>query len=64
MYTTPTPDQDEIVACDVCFKEVPVSELKSNEASDYIHYYCGLECFAKWRAQDEKQIPGEYGGAD
>jgi len=30
-------------------KEVPVSAAKSEEASDYVFYFCGSDCFAKWR---------------
>lgn len=46
-----TPGQDEIVSCEVCFKEIPISEVIHDEVGDYVHHYCGLECFAKWRAQ-------------
>ena len=53
MNSKSTPEQDEFVACDICFKEIPVSEAKSDEASDYFHHFCGLECFAKWQAQAE-----------
>ena len=38
------------VACEVCLKEVPRSEAKVPEAADYVMYFCGLECYAKWRA--------------
>jgi len=51
MNTQPTQDENGIVACEVCFKEIPISEASHHEASDYVHHYCGLECFAKWRGQ-------------
>lgn len=54
-----TPGQGGIVACDVCFKEIPVSEVIHDEVGDYVHYYCGLECFAKWRAQVAPQTPAD-----
>jgi hypothetical protein len=53
MYTKPVPDEDETIPCDICFKEIPVSTPMGYEAGDYIHHYCGLECFAKWQAQVE-----------
>lgn len=56
MHTTLTPHPVDVVACEVCFKEIPVSEAYSGEASDYIHHYCGLECYALWREQEEKQV--------
>jgi hypothetical protein len=41
------------VACEVCLREVPRSEAVVPEASDYVAYFCGLECFAKWKALRE-----------
>lgn len=34
------PIDPETVACDVCMKESPLSEAKSEEASDYVLHYC------------------------
>lgn len=45
------PLDPEKVACEVCLKEIPVSEAKSEEASDYVIYYCSLDCYAKWKEQ-------------
>lgn len=39
----------ELVACDVCLREVPRSEAIVPEAADYVAYFCGLECFEKWK---------------
>jgi hypothetical protein len=49
-----TDDANELVACEVCFTEIPLSEAMSNEASDYVHYYCGLECYAKWHSRVQR----------
>lgn len=46
--------EPEKVACEVCFKEIPLSEATSVKATDYIVYYCGLECYDKWKKQTEK----------
>ncbi|WP_295626574.1 DUF3330 domain-containing protein [uncultured Nitrosomonas sp.] len=43
----------EVVSCDVCFKEIPLSEATSVKSTDYIVYYCGLECYDKWKKQEE-----------
>ena len=45
----------EMVACNVCLKEIPLSEAKSTEASDYVVHYCSLDCFEKWKAQNSKK---------
>jgi hypothetical protein len=30
-----------------------VSEAKMAEAVDYVAYFCGLECYAKWAEREE-----------
>jgi hypothetical protein len=42
------------ISCEVCFKEIPISEAKSVKATDYIMYYCGLDCYDKWKKQKEE----------
>lgn len=49
------PALKEKVACEVCLKEVPISEAKSDEARDYVAHFCGLECYTKWKAQETKK---------
>ena len=44
-------DKAELVACDVCLKEIPASEACYEEASDYVVHFCGLECHEQWRQQ-------------
>ena len=44
----------EQVACEVCLKEVPRSEATVPEAHDYVAYFCGLECYEKWKQQGNK----------
>ena len=45
----------DILECKVCLKEIPVSEAKMAEADEYVYHFCGLECYAKWRAQEEPE---------
>ena len=47
--------EDEMVSCDVCLKEVPASEAASEEASDYVAHFCGLECYEKWRDKQAEE---------
>lgn len=50
----------EKVACEVCLKEVPMSEAKVAEAADYVVYVCGLECYDKWvRQAQESAAPSD-----
>ncbi|MDX2504401.1 MAG: DUF3330 domain-containing protein [Gammaproteobacteria bacterium] len=54
MKDTSQKQKDGLVACEICMKEIPVSEAKSEEATDYVAHYCGLECYAIWKAQQHK----------
>ena len=45
---------EALVSCDVCLKEIPRSEAKVEEASDYVAYFCGLECYGKWQQENNK----------
>ena len=44
----------EAAQCDVCLAEVPLSVAKSVEGLDYVHYFCGLDCMAKWLEQAKR----------
>ena len=59
MTTTKKPVHEKMIKCAVCLKEVPISEAKSHEASDYVRHFCGLDCFGKWREQDKTLTNGD-----
>ncbi|MCK4742427.1 MAG: DUF3330 domain-containing protein [Sulfuriflexus sp.] len=48
------PEETDTVSCEVCLKEVPASEARIEEASDYVRHFCGMECYNKWRHLAEK----------
>ena len=57
-------DQPELVEaekipCQICSKEVPLSEAKVSEASDYVAHFCGLECYAEWKRRSEQAEKSE-----
>lgn len=63
MTTSDKPVEVEHVACEVCLKEVPLSEAKVAEATDYFVHFCGLECYEQWKKKgantDEQAVkPG------
>lgn len=49
MATNDKPTPTERVACEMCLKEVPVTEATQPEAADYFVHFCGLACFEKWK---------------
>lgn len=49
------PIDDIKVECVTCLKEIPKSGAKSVETSDYVHYFCGLECYEKWQQKKQNE---------
>ncbi len=40
-----------VLTCEVCMKEIPADAIKVADAQDYVHHFCGLECFETWQKQ-------------
>lgn len=59
---TNKPDSSEVeqVSCDICLKEIPLSEAVIPEAADYVAHFCGLECYTKWKQKSDH--PGQQEG--
>lgn len=51
--------QMEHIACEICLKEVPTSESVVSEATDYVAYFCGLDCYSRWKDQRDKAGDGD-----
>ena len=49
----------EKVACEVCLKEIPKSEATVPETEDYVVYFCGLDCYTKWKEQESMERGGK-----
>lgn len=63
MGTTPEKPADAMqVACELCLREVPVSEAVVAEATDYFAYFCGPDCYEQWKHRGEAQ-PAEAAAA-
>lgn len=44
-------DACTVVSCAVCLKEIPADAVRLNDAQDYVHHFCGLDCLEAWRKQ-------------
>jgi hypothetical protein len=51
MTPSDKPLEVERVPCEICQKEVPKSAAVVPEATDYVLYFCGLDCYHKWKNQ-------------
>ena len=44
----------ERVPCRICQHDIPSDEALGFEATDYVVYFCGLDCYQQWREQTGK----------
>ena len=54
MNSNVQPEDSVTVSCEVCLEQIPPSEAKMEEASDYVLYFCGLDCYKVWREKSNK----------
>ena len=54
MNSNVQPEDSVTVSCEVCLEQIPPSEAKMEEASDYVLYFCGLDCYRIWREKASK----------
>lgn len=45
-------DDEVVVSCAVCLKEIPHEHAGKDETEDYVRYFCGLECYQQWKADE------------
>lgn len=57
MTTHDKPVELEQVSCEICMKEVPLTEAMVPEAEDYFVHFCGLDCYQQWKSKSEE--PGK-----
>lgn len=50
MSETADDPESGVVACEICLKEIPRSVGQSEEAVDYVYYFCGPSCYERWKA--------------
>lgn len=49
-----TPEQ---VSCSICRKEIPLSSALTPQVEDYVVYFCGLECYEEFVAEQNSGKP-------
>ncbi len=42
------------IKCDECLKEIPQSVAQTYEGEEYFMYFCGLECYKKWKSTSDE----------
>ena len=59
MTTQDKPVDLELIACEICLKEVPITEATVPEVTDYFVHFCGLDCYQKWQRQKREPSDDE-----
>ena len=49
------PNDHDIIPCEVCLKEIPTTEAKTTEGTDYVVHFCGLDCYEQWRDKEQDE---------
>lgn len=63
MQKKPTHSISDVIPCSVCLTEIPRDLAKSEEASGYVHYFCGAHCYTQWKqVQRKTDEPKKSGG--
>jgi len=57
------PAAPQTVQCEVCLKRVPRSEARSAEGREYVMYFCGLNCYQKWKGSGQDDVRNDDRGA-
>ncbi len=60
-HPRPQPASEQI-ACEVCHKEIPLSEAARFEVEDYMVYFCGLECYSTWKEHNHAAVQKDKEG--
>jgi len=47
--------EEELIECEICMREVPITEATNPEATDYVVHYYGLACYERWTSQDGRK---------
>ncbi len=60
MTTPPHPSlTPERISCSVCRREIPLSSALTPQGEDYVLYFCGIECYEEFAAEQRSEPPQE-----
>ena len=54
---TSTEIESQKIPCSVCRREIPLSAALTPQGSDYVGYFCGIECYEQFAAQKKTGKP-------
>lgn len=51
----------DVIACEICMKEIPRDLAKTEEAAEVVYHFCGMDCYAKWQQLGDDRRTREKG---
>ena len=51
--------EEASLSCSICLKEIGHEEGETYEVDDYVHHFCGLDCYSEWERKKEEDAPKE-----
>lgn len=54
MQRAPSLPLYDVIACEICLKEIPHDLAYSQEGTEYVQHFCGIDCYAKWQAEQKE----------
>lgn len=61
MFETGHPTTAGTVKCEVCFRELPLSEAQCVDARSYVAHVCGTQCYEEWEEEEMRERTQEAG---
>lgn len=50
-------EEEAAISCAICLKEIGHEEGETFEVDDYVHHFCGLECYSEWQSKKAEDKP-------
>ena len=44
-----------MVSCHVCHREIPRADALTVEGQEYLYYFCGQGCYARWQQEQHEE---------
>ncbi len=57
------PIAPHLIDCSICRREIPLSSVLTPEGAEYVGYFCGVECYEAFMADEQAAAPEQPGEA-
>ena len=47
--------EEPAISCEICLHDIDPEEAETYEVEDYVHHFCGLECYSEWEKRKKQE---------